>query len=175
LEAFLQFSPFHVYEHMPNAMNLSSPFIATNICPTPMLGDMPNPLSAQILKGNLQKLMELHEHVQEDVAKLAKVDQSVISRILSPDGHRPRLDTVEAIALAYDLQAWALLLPGLDPRNPPVVTITESERELYWRLQQDLSKLVASGPSQESPGGISRPDRDPPGAERGPSRGRAKT
>jgi transcriptional regulator with XRE-family HTH domain len=127
--------------------------------------------SAQVLASNLAKLMEYYGHTQEQTAKLAKVDQSVISRILKGE-HHPRVDTVEAIALGYDLQAWTLLLPGLDPRNPPVIAMTESERDLYWRLQHDLRKLVERGP--ESPPGTPHPDTDSPSSERRPPRSKTR-
>jgi hypothetical protein len=44
------------------------------------------------------------------------------------------LSTIEAVALRYGLEAWHVLVPGLDPKNPPVFLMTDSERKLYDSL-----------------------------------------
>lgn len=65
------------------------------------------------------------------------------------------LDTIEALAGAYGLQAWQLLVPGLDPANPPVVTVTEEEKELYKRIRavaDQLAQHPGGGIESEQPG-----------------------
>ena len=42
------------------------------------------------------------------------------------------IDQLELVARAFDLEAWHLLVPGLDPANPPYLVRSEQEREL-WR------------------------------------------
>lgn len=75
------------------------------------------------------------------------------------------IDVVGQIARCYDLQAWQLLAPGLDPTNPPVVTISQTERDLYARLLwvADKVRAVQGGgpveneqPSEPATGGASR-------------------
>lgn len=46
-----------------------------------------------------------------------------------------RLDSIEAVARGFGLQAWQLLVPDLDPRNPPVY-LSDGERDLYQRFRQ---------------------------------------
>lgn len=50
------------------------------------------------------------------------------------------LSTIDAIARHYGLFAWQLLVPQLNPANPPVFLMTATERKLY----DDLARSVAS-------------------------------
>ena len=48
------------------------------------------------------------------------IGKSTLYRILDPREKNPtQLDTLEKIARAYELQAWQLLVPRLDPLDPP--------------------------------------------------------
>lgn len=48
------------------------------------------------------------------------VGKSTLYRILDPrEPNPPRLDTLERIAAAYNLQVWQLLVPRLEPLDPP--------------------------------------------------------
>lgn len=48
------------------------------------------------------------------------IGKSTLYRILDPRMKNPtQLDTLERIARAYNLQAWQLLVPRLDPIDPP--------------------------------------------------------
>jgi transcriptional regulator with XRE-family HTH domain len=53
------------------------------------------------------------------------------------------IETLDKIATAYGLQAWHLLVPGLDPSNPPVVWLTQPERDLYKRLKAAAEEVAA--------------------------------
>lgn len=60
--------------------------------------------------------------------------------------YSPTIDLLAAVAAALDLQPWQLLVKGMDPDNPPVLTLTESERKLYrdfQRLRKELAALPA--------------------------------
>lgn len=37
---------------------------------------------------------------------------------------------------AFDLHGWQMLIPELDPRNPPVVIMSVAERDFYRRLEE---------------------------------------
>lgn len=55
-----------------------------------------------------------------------------------------RVDDIELVAQAFNLRAWQLLVPNLDPANPPsVYRPTEKEEALYRRIQRELDKLGA--------------------------------
>ena len=52
---------------------------------------------------------------------LTDIGKSTLYRILDARTHNPtQLDTMEKIASAYNLQVWQLLVPRLDPLDPPV-------------------------------------------------------
>ena len=51
-------------------------------------------------------------------------------------------DVLEKIAEVFNLQAWRLLTPGLDPSNPPVIWLTKTERDLYENMRNAARKLV---------------------------------
>lgn len=61
------------------------------------------------------------------------------------------LSTIEAVALRYGLEAWHVLVPGLDPKNPPVFLMTDSERKLYDSLAKSALGVSQSHPSSEQP------------------------
>lgn len=54
----------------------------------------------------------------------------------------PSLATLDAIAQRYGLEAWHLLLPHLDPRNPPAFVMTYAERALYDKLAQSVRAVA---------------------------------
>lgn len=67
--------------------------------------------------------------------------QSTVGRILKQK-HAPDLDTLESLADAVGVSLWQLLVPRLDPTNPPVLqNASPEERELYDRLRQAAEVL----------------------------------
>ncbi len=99
-----------------------------------------------VLRQNVKALMESGRGPRSQSALREKsgVAQATIGRILSNKGENSGVETIERIAKAYDLEAWQLLIAGMDPTNPPVLQpISAVERALYERLKgvaQDLAK-----------------------------------
>lgn len=62
------------------------------------------------------------------------------------------IDTLEIVANAYDLQAWQMLVPGLDPENAPTLPVTETERELWKSVTESLRKSRARERADASEG-----------------------
>lgn len=46
-----------------------------------------------------------------------------------------KLDSLQGLAKAFGLQPWQMLIPELDPANPPLLAISKEEKDLYARLQ----------------------------------------
>lgn len=44
------------------------------------------------------------------------------------------VEIVDAIAGLFGLDSWQLLVPGLDPKSPPVLLLSEAERDFYRRV-----------------------------------------
>lgn len=79
---------------------------------------------------------------QSDLHRRSGVAQSTIGRILADKGENARIETLERIAKAYGLQAWQLLIPGVNPKNPPMLRVAgEVEKALYARLEDALEGL----------------------------------
>lgn len=81
---------------------------------------------------------------QGELHRRSGVAQATIGRILKGD-QTARVETVAMIAKAYGLEPWQLLVPGMDPTNPPTLkAASKEEQALYDRLKQaaqDLAKL----------------------------------
>lgn len=101
--------------------------------------------AASVLADNLAALMGAHEDLstQGAVGKRSGMDQRTVGRIKNRE-HSPTLRQIDGLAAAFGLLPWQLLVPGLDPLNPPAVTLTTHERDLYQRLTtaaNDIAKL----------------------------------
>lgn len=107
-----------------------------------------------ILAKNLRALMEAARCGLNTQAKVAAatnrrqggaargVDQTTVSRILRAE-HRVQIDTLEAIAAAYELEPYQLLVPGLDPKNPQILRALSPEEENLYRALE----LARKGPA----------------------------
>lgn len=70
-----------------------------------------------------------------------KLGVSAISRLVN--GHNATLDTLDKLADAFHIQVWQLLMPGLDPKNLPVVQpVSQKEQALYDRIKEAAKELV---------------------------------
>jgi len=72
---------------------------------------------------------------QSSLARACGADQRTIGRLLVGD-QSPTVEMLEVVARAFGLHAWQMLIPKLDPRNPPVVVMSEAERQFYRRLEE---------------------------------------
>jgi transcriptional regulator with XRE-family HTH domain len=101
--------------------------------------------TAAALWQNLEALM-LYRYGSVNLSKLA-VDcgfsQSTATRI-KQQGTAVGIDRLEMIARAFGLATWQLLVPGLDPKNPPALQpVTQRERELYDKIMSAAKAIVA--------------------------------
>lgn len=101
-----------------------------------------------MLRQNLKLLMVTTKdgpNSQSALRRKSGVAQATIGRILSERGENARIETIDRLARAYGLEGWQLLVPGMDPSNPPVLrAASKEEQALYERLRQaaeDIAKL----------------------------------
>lgn len=97
-----------------------------------------------ILAINLKGLMQTKAGPNSEIAlgKRAKVGQATIGRILKRDGFA-KIDTVGKLAQVYGLEAWQLMVPGMDPSNPPVLLpVSKAEKALYARLKDAVDEIT---------------------------------
>lgn len=101
------------------------------------------PDSKQILWENTSALM-VHHWGKENLSELsrrAKVGLATCDRIKKRETS-VGTDVLEKIADVFGLQAWHLLTPQLDPKNPPVIWLTKTERDLYENMR-NAARLLA--------------------------------
>ena len=101
---------------------------------------------AEIIADNLRTLKKDRQIASDNaMAKLAEVDQKSVWRIMRHE-QSPTIDMLEKLAKPFGLHAWQLLIPNLDPKNPPVFVMTDTERDLYCKMARMASEFVASEP-----------------------------
>ena len=106
----------------------------------------PRPVESSIVRHvvakNLNALMQSHFDLDSapKLAKKTKVGTGTISRLRNAKVDAT-LSVLEAIAIAYDLQPWQLLVPDLSPQDPPMLRdIPPAEQELYRRLRAAIKE-----------------------------------
>lgn len=51
------------------------------------------------------------------------------------------LDVLDKIAHFFEMQTWQLLIPELDPTNPPVF-LTENQKEFFNKVKTSYKELI---------------------------------
>lgn len=90
----------------------------------------------RVLWQNVRALMQ-KRYGKENLTQFAKdtgVGPGTASRLKAQETYA-QLDTIEQIAAEFDLLPWQLLVPGMEPENPPVLRdASPEERKLYRRF-----------------------------------------
>lgn len=107
---------------------------------------------AKTLHENLAAAMKLRQQTPRTLAKIAyyldgpkkgkKVSLRSLQYLAGDAPYSPSVDLLAAVAAALDLLPWQLLVKGMDPGNPPVLTLTDSERQLYAEFKVLREKLT---------------------------------
>lgn len=114
--------------------------------------EMTRPTPKVILAENLAGLMKHHGFVkksgepnQSELARKlgGRPDQTTIGRILRGE-MSPTMDVLHDLSKAFDLHEWQLMVPYLDPSNPPVQVMSQFERDFYARLE-DIKRQALDG------------------------------
>lgn len=101
-------------------------------------------LSAEkVLAANLNALMASDESLNtvEKLSKRSGIGTGTIDRLRRAEASA-RLYTIVAIAVAFKMEPWQLLVPGLMPDNPPILQpVSEAERA-WWAKLRELAKTA---------------------------------
>lgn len=99
------------------------------------------------LARNVRTLRAWHKLSQAELGAKADLAQTLISYLEQPDGKSPTLSTIEAVAAALRVPAWALLLPDL-PTEPAVTRNLDRLATTYLHVGTDgretLDKIAES-------------------------------
>jgi transcriptional regulator with XRE-family HTH domain len=112
----------------------------------------------KLLAGNLDRLLDADAERRGDrlthgeLAAKAGVGQGTIGRLARGEV-APAVDTLEAVAGVFSLQAWQMLIEGLDPAAPPEILLPALRDELYElrAMRVTLEGLLKDG--QQGEGG----------------------
>lgn len=105
---------------------------------------------AAVLHANVEALLAHHTGTKPDGSV---VWHRLVSQYHIANGTAQRIkesntsigiDMVAKVAKAFGLEAWQLLVPGLDPTNLPVFAMTEVERRLYANLRKAVEQMSAT-------------------------------
>lgn len=104
-----------------------------------------SPTVYEVLWENCLALMIHYNPAQEEnlnwFARETKLGPGSVSRIKAK-GTAIGLGVLVKIARRFGLQPWHLLMPDLDPGNPPVKFIADDEIKLYERLKKAHAVIV---------------------------------
>lgn len=103
----------------------------------------------EILRQNVAALLKSGIGPKSQMAlgkKPGTGGQPTIGRIVRDTGENTKIETVAAIAEAYGLEAWQLLVAGMDPKNPPVLAPVTKEEKEFWARLRKLYEEVGKGP-----------------------------
>ena len=78
---------------------------------------------------------------QKALADTSGMARGSVQRALRPEASEPSVALVQKLAESYQLMAWQLLVPGLDPSTPPELLQTQTERRLQEKLRRVSREL----------------------------------
>lgn len=111
-------------------------------------------ITRHTLAENLRALLDKHDYAEEDLAEKADVSQKVINNMLHQRS-AATIDTVEAVAGAFKLEAWQLLYSELTTSDPELtakaakvlsgyLSATPEGRDLIYRVAEREVEYVTS-------------------------------
>ncbi len=99
----------------------------------------------ELIAANLRALENVTKLNETQFAEKCKVHQRTYNRIVNMET-MPKLDILEKIADANDLEVWQLLVDGLDVSNPPMLERdSEKQREFYKHIKMAAQELAKYG------------------------------
>lgn len=98
--------------------------------------------SRRILAENLNALMSAHPEIGTE--KALRLRSGLGGGTI--DGARrgtsaTTVDSLDKLARAFGLEAYQLLIPDLDPRNPPTADLPRNHRAFYERLSRQMQQM----------------------------------
>lgn len=95
----------------------------------------------ETVAANLKRLRESHDMSKAGFARYCGMAQPVYLRLESGELTQ-HLESLLKIANKCGLQVWQLIVPDLDPSNPPVLKQpSQAEREFYDRIRSALREF----------------------------------
>lgn len=112
----------------------------------------------EVVAANLKALMKAY--AEDDLGTPAKIAKKVglgrnTVKRMADAAHGSTLDTIEAVAGAFPVHPWQMLVPGMKAAQMPVLAVPgKSERAFYERvehLERQVADLKAPAIRPKSP------------------------
>lgn len=96
----------------------------------------------EVLRHNLTALMSAHPILRDRKAIKTRtgVSERSIGYMLQPDAGNPTLANLEAVAGAFHLDVWELLMPGLDVKQI-AMKVSDKEAKLQKQIETAMAEL----------------------------------
>jgi transcriptional regulator with XRE-family HTH domain len=95
-----------------------------------------------VIIENLKSIQASTMLNETNFAKRCKIHQRTYNRIINNESV-PKIDILEAIAIANDLHLWQVFVPHLNVKNPPVLReASEKEKEFYDKIKLAAQEIV---------------------------------
>lgn len=75
------------------------------------------------------------------LAKAAGIGAATVARLKTQETHTG-VDVLEKIAHVFEVQVWQLLVPGMDPKNPPVLKVGGRTELEFYKALESIRKQV---------------------------------
>ena len=98
-----------------------------------------------VLAENLMRLRHANRFTQKQLAKKAGLGEGTIHRASDGKQSAATLETIEALAEAFNLEPWQLLVPDLNPESPPRLQRNHFAADVLW-----IAKEIAARPSAKA-------------------------
>lgn len=95
--------------------------------------------SKEIIATNLKKLMLKNGHSEGYLHTKTGLSQSTIGRTLKGET-ATTVDTLDALAKAYGLLSWQMMIVDLDITNPPVLKALSAKEHAFYEKMKDVMK-----------------------------------
>lgn len=99
------------------------------------------------LATNVKRLREFHSWSQAELARRAGLGQTTISAVENPEGKSSGVDNIEALANAFSVEPWLLLVPGLPDdalKNHSFSKIVRSYAESSAEGRSNIARVAES-------------------------------
>jgi hypothetical protein len=122
------------------SQELSNPYTDNERRDYPFMEERPS--IRAVVADNLSRLMEARPDLSSNIklSELTDLGTGTITRIRN-GAVGCTIDTLDVLAKQFGLQAWQMLIPGIEPKALPELQPTSAEeRELYEKIRALVNK-----------------------------------
>lgn len=98
-----------------------------------------------IVGQNVKSLVKARDKDLDAACTRLGIKKTQLKRVITGK-HAVTMSTLQRIAIAYDVEPYQLLVPGLDVKNPQVLKVLSlEEQKLYKALEEAMDARTSAG------------------------------